>query len=118
MKTRDCIKWLWNVSGGMRSRIIICSVVGGFHVAASMTFVWVCKQLVDAAASGSCEGMPLYISIMAGCMLMQILLSAVEQRISNLSDVTLKNRLRHKLFVMLMESRWEMLKTVLKVSEK
>ena len=107
MKTRECIKWLWNASYGMRSRIAVCALVGALHVAASMTFVWVCKQLVDSATSGIREDLTLYVSTMAGCMLMQILLSAVEQRIANLSDVTLKNRLRHKLFVRLMESRWD-----------
>lgn len=107
MKTRECIKWLWNASQGMRFRITACAIVGGLHVAASMTFVWVCKQLVDSATSGIREDLTLYISVMAGCMLMQIILSAIEQRISNLTDVTLKNRLRHRLFVMLMESRWD-----------
>ena len=106
MRTRDCIKWLWLASKGVRGQVLLCSLTGGMHVAASLAFVWICKKLIDAATSGNGENVPLYIGIMIACMLMQILLSAVEQRILNLSDILLKNKLRYKLFNSLMESRW------------
>lgn len=107
MKTVSCIKWLWRASEGMRAKVAACSFIGLLHVAASMTFVWVCKQLIDTATSGEGDNLPLYITVMASCMLVQILLSAIEQRILNLGDVTMKNGLRHKLFGRLMESRWD-----------
>ena len=107
MKTVSCIKWLWRASEGVRGKVAACSFIGLLHVAASMTFVWVCKQLIDTATSGDGNDLPLYIVMMASCMLVQIVLSAVEQRILNLGDVTLKNGLRQKLFGRLMESRWD-----------
>ena len=107
MKTVSCIKWLWRSSEGVRGKVAACSFIGLLHVAASMTFVWVCKQLIDTATSGDGNDLPLYIVMMASCMLVQIVLSAVEQRILNLGDVTLKNGLRQKLFGRLMESRWD-----------
>lgn len=106
VKTVGCIKWLWRASYGVRGKIVASSFIGLLHVAASMTFVWVCKSLIDAATSGG-DNLPLYIAVMAGCMLMQILLSAIEQRVLNLSDVNLKNGLRYALFAKLMESRWD-----------
>ena len=106
MRTKDCIKWLWRASEGVRGKVVLCSLTGGLHVAASLAFVWICKKLIDAATSGNGENVPLYIGVMIACMLMQILLSAVEQRILNLSDILLKNKLRYRLFNSLMESRW------------
>lgn len=106
MRTKDCIKWLWRASEGVRGKVVLCSLTGGLHVAASLAFVWICKKLIDAATSGNGENAPLYIGVMIACMLMQILLSAVEQRILNLSDILLKNKLRYRLFNSLMESRW------------
>ena len=106
MKTRDCIKWLWRASYGVRRHIVANSAIGIMHVAASMTFVWLCKQMIDAATSGNGCSLTPYIAGMAICMLVQILLSALEQHIASLSDITLKNSLRHKLFTSLMESRW------------
>lgn len=107
VKTINCIKWLWRASEGVRGQIAVSSSVGMLHVGASMTFVWVCKQLIDAATSGDGSRLPLYIGIMVACMLIQILLAAIERRVLNLSDVVLKNGLRHRLFCRLMESRWD-----------
>ena len=77
MKTRDCIKWLWKASDGVRGRIVASSLVGGLHVAASLSFVWVCKRLIDAVTVDKGEPLTWYIVAMAGCMLMQTLLSAI-----------------------------------------
>lgn len=107
MKTRDCIKWLWKASDGVRGRIVASSLVGGLHVAASLSFVWVCKRLIDAVTVDKGEPLTWYIVAMAGCMLMQTLLSAIETRLMNHADIILKNRLRHRIFTGLMESRWD-----------
>ena len=107
MKTRECIKWLWKASRGVRSRVLACSITGGLHVAASLVFVWVSKRLIDAVTIGEGEPLTWYIVIMVGCMLMQTILSALETRMMNHADVILKNRLRHSMFSSLMESRWD-----------
>lgn len=107
MKTKDCIKWLWRASYGVRLRILFCSFVGMLHVLASLTFVWLCKSLIDIAVSGSSEPLVWYIAGMAGCMLSQVLLTALETRIMSHSDILLKNRIRHEIFTGLMQSRWD-----------
>ena len=107
MKTRECIKWLWKASDGVRGRVVLCSLVGGLHVAASLAFVWVCKRLIDLVTVDGGGSLTWYIAAMAGCMLAQTLLSALETRVMNHGDIILKNRLRHGLFTGLMESRWD-----------
>lgn len=107
MKTRECIEWLWRASGGVRMRVLFTSIAGGLHVMASLAFVWICKRLIDAVTMDTAEPLTWYIVAMAGCMLMQTVLSAVETRVTNHADILLKNRLRHRLFTGLMESRWD-----------
>lgn len=107
MKTTDCIKWLWKASDGVRGRIVSSSLVGSLHAAASIGFVWVCKRLIDAVTIGSGGPLTWLIVLMAGCMLMRTLLSALETRLMNHADIILKNRLRHRIFTGLMESRWD-----------
>ena len=107
MRTRDSIKWLWRASEGVRSKVVLCTLTGALQVAASLVFVWVCKQLIDDATAGIRDGISANIAMMVGCMLVQILFSALERRILNLSDVLLKNKLRHRLFTRMMESRWD-----------
>lgn len=106
MKTTECIGWLWRASYGVRRYVIASSVAGSLHVASSMAFVWLCKRMIDAATTGNTDNLTLDIVCMAGCMVMQIVLSSIEQHVSSLSDVLLKNRLRHRLFTDMMESRW------------
>lgn len=107
MRTLECIGWLWNASKGVRGRVLICSLVGGLHVAASLAFVWVCKKLIDTVTSADGGTLTWYIVAMAGCMLAQTLLSAIETRVMNHADILFKNRMRHRIFSGLMESRWE-----------
>lgn len=106
MKTVECIKWLWRASGGVRMRVVLSAFAGILHVAASMAFVWVCKELIDAAEAGNGIDMNA-LAIMVGCLVMQVVLSAVETRVANHADVLLKNRMRHRLFTDLMTSRWD-----------
>ncbi|MBR5836749.1 MAG: ABC transporter ATP-binding protein [Bacteroidales bacterium] len=106
MKTRECIKWLWRASDGVRRHILLNSLIGILHVASSLTFVWICKALVDIATTGTDGNLSVYICILIGCQLLQVALTALEQRISSHSDILLKNKLRHLLFTRLMESRW------------
>ena len=107
MKTRECINYLWKASGGVRGRVAVCSLFGGLHVAASLAFVWVCKRLIDAVTLGNDVPLTWLIVAMAGCMLAQTLLTALETRVMNHADILLKNRLRHRIFSGLMESRWD-----------
>ena len=106
MRTAECIRWLWKASEGVRGHVTGSALLGGLHVCASMGFVWICKQLIDRATSGHGEDILLYIILMVGCMLLQVIFAAAEQHVASLSDVVLKNKLRHKLFTRLMESRW------------
>lgn len=106
MKTLDCIKWLWKASGGVRLRVLASCLAGTCHVGASLSFVWVCKKLIDGAESGAgVTGW--HLALMLGCMVMQVVFSSVETRITDHADILLKNRLRHRLFSDLMTSRWD-----------
>lgn len=106
MRTRECIKWLWRASHDVRGHILLNSLIGTLHIASSLSFVWICKTLVDKVTTGSGNNLSTYIFAMVGCQVLQVLLTALEQRITNHSDILLKNKLRYLLFTRLMESRW------------
>ena len=107
MKTRDCLKWLWNASLGVRGRVVACTLFGVLHVATSMTFVWACKTLIDAVTSGEGQDLTMRVVWMVSCLALQVVISALESVFSAKSDVLLKNRLRYNIFSNLMESRWD-----------
>lgn len=100
------IKWLWRASAGVRGYILVSSLAGVLHVGISMTFVWVCKKLVDSVTTGTETSLFPQIAIMIGCMLLQVVIPAFQQHFTSLADVTLRNRMRHQLFLKLMNARW------------
>lgn len=100
------VKWLWRAAEGLRLRIALQAFVGVMHIAVSLFYVWVCKQLVDVA-TGRVEGnMILFILLMGGCIISQILLSTYVSRMEVESEIDMKIRLRHRLFSHMMDSRW------------
>ena len=106
MRIIDCIKWLWRASDGVRGHVAACAAIGIFHVGASLTFVLCSKKLVDIATSGNGEPFHMYICGLVAALVLQILLSALEQTLTVKSDILLKNSLRHRLFTSIMYSRW------------
>ena len=97
---------MWRASEGLRLRIVSQAVVGVIHVAVSLFYVWVCKQLVDIATGRTDGNMIIFIVIMACCILTQILLSTYVSRMEVECEIDMKIRLRHRLFSHVMDSRW------------
>ena len=106
MKLKDCIKWLWRASDGVRGYVAACAAIGILHVGASLTFVLCSKKLVDIATSGNGEPFHMYICGLVAALVLQIVLSSLEQTLTVKSDILLKNSLRHRLFTSIMYSRW------------
>ncbi len=106
MRTADCIRWIWNTSGGVRGRIFLSAFTGILYTGASMAFVWFCKELIDTAVAKEASALPIHIAGMVACLLLQVLFSALETYLNNITDISLKNRIRYRLFTGLMESKW------------
>ena len=85
MKLKEYIVWLIRVSHGMRWRIALNSLSGMAHVALSLSFIWICKRLVDIA-TGDVEGsFSTYAIAMGCCVIMQLLVSVVGSRVGVLT---------------------------------
>ena len=106
MSIRGYIKWLWLAAEGLRGRIFLQAAVGVVHVAVSLMYVWTSKQLIDIATSRIEGNIYLFIVAMVGCIITQILLSTYVSRMEVESELDMKNRLRHRLFSHMMDSRW------------
>ena len=106
LRINECIKWLWAVSKGYRLSVVFCALTGALNVSVSLCFVFVCKHLIDIATGISDDALGTYIGWMAGCMLLQLLLSVVRSRLTNRAEIKLRNALHNRLFVHLMKSCW------------
>ena len=106
MKEKGYIKWLWNAARGVRYRIMASSLISIVRIAANFVFIWSSKTIVDIA-TGHAEGsLRIHITILAGCIALQILMSAVGIKLTAATEIRLRNRLRQILFTRILESRW------------
>ena len=106
MHVRECIGWLWRVSGGTRGTIAWSGLAGIVNVSASLAFIYVCKHLIDIVTGHSGDNLSVYVVLMFGCIAMQLLLSVVRGRLESRLEIRFRNRLRDRLFVHLMNTQW------------
>ena len=102
----EYIIWLWRSAEGVRGKMAVQTLVGSVHIAISLFYVWTCKQLVDIATQRAEGSLFVNIALMAGCIGLQILLSALVSRLEIESEIDMKNRLRYRLFSHIMDCRW------------
>lgn len=106
MNLREGIIWMWKVSGGSRLAIAVNTILGLLQVAASLSFIWISKMLVDLATGVHAEPIWPYAIMMVTCMLLQTAIGTARSRWSRKAVVRLTARLRYRAFASVMESRW------------
>lgn len=106
MSMKEGVKWLWSASLGYRFLILSSIVAGTFRIAASLAFVWLSKYLIDIASRQTDGNIAQGLAAMAGCMVLQLLLSSLAGRLYVRTEISLRNRLRHNLLEHILKSRW------------
>lgn len=105
-KNFDKFKWLWNMSKGMRSIMLMNFLAGSLHVFVSLTFVWLCKHIVDIATHVTQGDLKLYVTLMLSAMACSILFSALESWLRGQNSIRANNSLRSRVFHAVMCSKW------------
>ena len=103
---RTCMKGLAAMGRPLRGRILVSCVIGVFRIAASMAFVWVCKALVDIATGESAEPLGLYVGLMIGIMLAQVILGTAFNWWEGMIVTKTQNSFRAKVFGHVLASEW------------
>lgn len=101
----------WKLTEGLnlrrlRGKIAISCIIGIVRIAASMAFVWVCKALIDIATGVSDAPLGLYVGIMAGIMLLQIVSNTAASWWEGLLNTKARNGIRADVFRHVLDSEW------------
>lgn len=97
---------MWRASAGSRAAIAVSTVLGLLQVAASLTFIWISKMLVDLATSSHSEPVWPYAAMLVTCMVLQTAIGTARSRGTRKAGIRLTNSLRYRAFSSVMESRW------------
>ncbi len=107
MRIKECIVWLWRVSGQYRLRILCAGLLGILRVSVSLFFIYVCKGLIDNATGQADGNLKLLVALMLACLVVRPLLSTATERLCRMTEVRLTNGLRQYLFGHMMTSLWD-----------
>lgn len=103
---RSCLRGLRGMSGPSRSWALACSLLGLVRIAASLSFVWVCKELVDVATGVSTAPLAGRIAMMACIMAVQLASNVAYSYCEKYGILQTQNALRHRLFGEVLASEW------------
>ena len=90
----------------LRGRVLVSCIIGVVRIAASMGFVWVCKALVDIATGESRAPIGLYVGIMVGIMLVQVVSAVAYSWWEGMIVTKTQNSFRSEVFGHVLESEW------------
>lgn len=105
---RRYLRWLVENSRGVRGALVMNIIPGLLSVGCTLSFVWVCKHLVDLAV-GRAEAGALLVPAVVMCLLqlVRIALNALVTRFESITYARLGFKIRASLFSSLLQSQWE-----------
>ena len=104
---RSCLKALWGMSRPVRWRMAVSIGVGLLRIAASLSFVWASKYLVDIATGVSQDPLGPAIGLFLGILAAQLGCLVFFNWWESYIHVKTQNQLRLELFGHVMRSRWD-----------
>jgi len=103
---RPALKALAQMARPFRGRVLVSVLIGLVRIAASMTFVWVSKALVDVATGVSDGSLWTYVGLMFGTMVLQLACGVAAPYWQRLTATYCQNSLRYKYFGHVLRSTW------------
>jgi len=103
---KTCMKGLWRMSKPVLGRDLVTVLIGGVRIAASLSFVWICKRLVDIATGVSDAELGPHVWMMIGIILTQIICGLAANYWGSYNTIKTRNQLRLGMFAHVLNSRW------------
>lgn len=86
--------------------MLIRVLLGIIRIAASLSFVWICKEIVDVVTGASEAALTGRIALMMGIMAVQLLCNVFSSYCEKLGLLKVNNTLRAELFSKVISSEW------------
>lgn len=107
MKLMTSLKWLWNASKGVRWRSAWLALVGVLYIGAVLSFVWICKRLVDIATGVEEGDLFSMVWVLVACVVAELFFSNLSLRLETMTVVRFQNNVRYRIFEQVLCSRWQ-----------
>lgn len=102
----SCLKGLVKMSVPARRWMLACVLLGIVRIAASLSFVWVCKEIVDVVTGVSSVSLSGRIALMVSIMAVQLFCNVAYSYCEKYGLLQVQNTLRADLFSQVLSSEW------------
>ncbi len=99
-------RWLYRHSEGVRWSLFWNVFLGIFNVAVSLTYIYLCKRLVDIATGDASGNIIWYTAAVLVLIAVRLAISAINVRIENLASSRMNFIIRRRLYSELLLARW------------
>lgn len=107
MDMRNYFKWIRLATSGNRAALAFYCSLNIIRALLSVVFIWCTKVLVDIATGHSDKDLYLFLGLCIAASVLQTVITPVASRLASRTEIRIRNRLRHILFVKTMESTWQ-----------
>ena len=104
---KACARTVWSLSRPVRWRVTVIILVGVVRIAASLSFVWACKYLVDIATGVKTDSLGPAIGLFLGVLSVQLAVIIFANWWDSYNQVKTQNILRKDIFGHVLKSRWD-----------
>ncbi len=103
---KTCVKGMWRLAKPALRRDSVTVCLGALRIVASLSFVWICKRLVDIVTGVVDAGLWEHVWIMIGIVLVQIICSQSSYYWEAYNITKTQNEMRQGFFSHVLGSRW------------
>lgn len=103
---KTCIKGLGKMFRPVWKRVLVSVLTGFVRIAASLSFVWISKRLVDIATGRTDADLRQHICLMCIIMAVQVLVGLFARWWENYNVVKTQNAMRYDSFSHVLRSEW------------
>ena len=79
-------KWLYARSKGVRKRLVLNVLLGLVSIALNLTFIWLCKRIVDIATGDAAGNIGLFTGLVLGVTALRLAVTALNMRLESLTN--------------------------------
>lgn len=98
--------WLWRSVRGVRGRIFLNCLIGLLRISLSLSFIYICKHIVDIATGISPGNIYIWVSWMLLVVVMQLFVTLLNGRVKERNRIELTNHLQRCIFAKAMNCQW------------
>lgn len=97
--------WMYRQTSGYRIPVSASVLLGIIRIAASLSFIWVSKEMIDMAVRSDIN-LTKYALLLVSALVAEILCSVVQGYINVRTEAGIRNSLRSRVFARALNARW------------